>query len=51
MPADLTACEKNIGECRIPTKPFSPNGLKRGWHNIPLNPLSPNGLKRKRQAV
>ena len=52
---------KNTGGCRIPTEPFSPNGLKRGWHHIPKNPLSlrdgiqmtshptdpfsPNGLK------
>ncbi len=31
---------KNTGGCRIPTEPFSPNGLKRGWHHIPKNSLS-----------
>ena len=42
---------KNTGGCRIPTKPFSPNGLKRGWHHIPKNSFSPKGLKCKWQAV
>ncbi len=36
---------KKHGGCRIPTEPFSPNGLKCGWHRIPKNPLSPKGLK------
>ncbi len=31
---------KNTGGCRISTKTFSPNGLKREWHHIPKNSLS-----------
>ena len=39
---------KNTGGCRIPTEPFSPNGLKSGWHHIPKNSLS---LKAKTQMT
>lgn len=31
---------KKHGGRHIPTKPFSPNGLKCGWHHIPKNSLS-----------